>query len=54
MRSGRPPRLGPATGSVASEKQTPYGQNYLEQGMITNQEQPNKYPCYRIRDTQSL
>ena len=26
----------------------------LEQGMITNQEQPNKYPCYRIRDTQSL
>ena len=32
MRSGRPPRLGPATESVASEKQTPCGQNYLEQG----------------------
>ena len=25
------PRLGPATGSVASERQTPCGQNYLKQ-----------------------
>ena len=48
------PREGPATGSVASERQTLCGHNFPMQRMITNQEQQNKYPCYRIRDTQSL
>ena len=28
--------------------------NYSNKEFVTNQEQLNKYPCYRIRDTQSL
>ena len=50
----RAPTDGAPTGSVASERTTPCGHNFPMQRMITNQEQQNKYPCYRIRDTQSL
>ena len=50
----RAPTDGAPTGSVANERQTLCGPNSQCKGMITNQEQHNKYPCYRIRDTQSL
>ena len=50
----RAPTDGAPTGSVANERQRPVGTISQCKGWITNQEQHNKYPCYRIRDTQSL
>ena len=50
----RAPTDGAPTGSVANERQTALWAQFPMQRMITNQEQQNKYPCYRIRDTQSL
>ena len=56
LRSGRPPWLGPAAGSDVQ------GETVALVGPITPKAECNstewkqqiKYPCYRIKDTQSL
>ena len=54
MRNGEPPRMGPPLEAWQTRDRRPVGTISQCKGWITNQEQHNKYPCYRIRDTQSL
>lgn len=50
----RPPRLGPTNRSAhTGETATLLGPTALKEA-TTDQERHIKYPCYRVRDTQSL